>query len=94
MAALLTIAVETDAVMDDIRRLVQIHAALAARHGDRFRALDRDIERALEDPCALKPQIAELTDAEGLHLVMTAPAEIHALLARAVALDVRPLPLD
>lgn len=93
MAALQTIAVETDAVMDDIRRLIGVHQALAHRHGAAFRALDRDIDRALEAFAGTAPDFAQLVDADGLHLIMLTPPEIHALLARAVALDVRPAPV-
>lgn len=94
MAALtLTIRAETDAVLDDVRRLVGVHQALAHRHGPAFRALDRDIDRALEAFASAAPDFAQLADADGLHLIMLTPPEIHALLARAVALDVRPAPV-
>ena len=84
---------ETDAVMDDVRRLVGVHAALAHRHGAAFRALDRDIERLLDEPFATPPAFAELCDEDGLRLIMITPPQILRLLDRAVALGVRPAPI-
>lgn len=92
MAALLTIRCETDAVMDDVRRLVGVHAALARRHGAPFRALDRDIEQMLEGDMLATSTWAELPDTDGLLLMLLTPPEISALLARAVALGVAPDP--
>jgi len=49
MAALeITITVESDPVLDALAELSRIHAALCARHGAAFRALDRSIDAILE----------------------------------------------
>ena len=92
MARLLTLRCETDALLDDVRRLVGVHAALARRHGPAFRALDRDIEQILEGDVTANVGWAELDDADGLLLIAIPSPEISALLARAVALGVAPDP--
>lgn len=45
---LLTLTVETDLVLDAIADIERIFCALAKRHGQRFRDLERRIERLMD----------------------------------------------
>lgn len=89
MAALsLSLGVDLDGLADDLYRLTSVQRALARRHGDAFRALDRDIDRWLDAPEG--PVEHPLTDnSDGVTWVMfTSPASLKALLERAAALGV------
>lgn len=46
----LTITIDAEAAHDAFDELATVHRRLAARHGERFRDLDRSIELLMDDP--------------------------------------------
>lgn len=48
MADIASITIESDVVVDAINELLLVHERLARRHGDTFRALDREIDRLID----------------------------------------------
>jgi len=81
----LHLEIETDLLDDAIAELVRIHQALAYRHGDAFRALDRRIEEIAEGGLPEAPMLESLG---GGRFVAIPPAALLALIAEAVILGV------
>ncbi len=75
---------ETELAHDAIADVSRIHHALASRHGDRFRKLERRIDALTDDigDCDL------ISIGDG-RMVMTVPSRIAAVLAEAKALGVQ-----
>ena len=81
----LTLIAETDLTLDAIDDMARIHQALARRHGDRFRQLERRIETLLDDHGLGEFEMIDL--GEG-HMVMTVPSRIANILTDAAAMGV------
>lgn len=84
----LTITAEWGGAVDAMRTLQRVHEALAKRHGDAFRALDRRIDALLEDGALLlHPEVIDLGDG---HWSMRASDEAISILVEARRLGVIP----
>lgn len=81
----LSLAYETSAVMDAIALLEAAHVALAKRHGQRFRDLERKIEAMAEDgEQRLVGEMVQLpTEFGSILLVAQAHPELTALIREA-----------
>lgn len=80
-----SVRVEVELATDAIADLARAYGALAARHGEAFRRLERDIETY----CTDKGQPASEVHALPGDVVVLAPsAPLRALVARAMALGV------
>lgn len=85
LVAALAIRVETEMATDAIADLARAYGALAHRHGESFRRLERDIETF----CTDKGQPAsEAHELPGDVVVLAPSAPLRALVARAKALGV------
>lgn len=78
---LVKISIEPDALLDAARRLQAVHAALAHRHGEEFRRLERDIDAFFEN--IESPDIQPLET--GLLLMVPGP-RLRELLERSASL--------
>jgi hypothetical protein len=83
-AAPLTLTVESELIYDALDTLARIHAALARRHGDKFRALERDIERLADERLTLRDP-HPLGDG---WFIFEPPAQFTSMIDRANALGV------
>lgn len=87
-----TIAAEMDALHDAVRLLCDVHAALARRHGDRFRALERRIESLMDNFPLSDADLHFLDSEEGgaMLFTFTVPTALRDLLDEARRLGVAP----
>lgn len=70
---MVTIKIESDAISDAARELAALREALRHRHGDRYRELERRIER-------LSPKGADVRSLDGETLAAVPPQEWTAIL--------------
>ena len=81
----MVLTAETDLTLDAIDEMARIHQALARRHGDWFRQLERRIETLLDDHGLGEFEMIDI--GEG-HMVMTVPSRIANILTDADALGI------
>lgn len=77
------IVFELDLLHEVIADLGAIHQALAYRHGDRYRDLDRQIEIWLEGPIRTEEFTVEWLKGDGVRGVMVPPPSAFAIIRRA-----------
>lgn len=80
-----SLTIETDLIGDAIDRMVDIHAALARRHGDAFRTLERRIETVVETGVLGDFRIHAIGDG---HMVAGVPQVLAGIIQEAAALGV------
>lgn len=80
----LGLTIEAEPVYDAVDLLGRAHQALARRHGERFRALEREIEALADAELGL----GDPHDLGDGHFIFAAPARLTALIAKARALGV------
>lgn len=73
-ASAITIAAELCSAFDALQELLVAQAALPHRHGDRFRQLERDIERVLDDSAAGRALLTTADLEPGRFMVIPGPA--------------------
>lgn len=81
----LTLRCELDIVQDSLASIRRAHEALAKRHGDAFRQLERDIEALRYGGPLMSP---EPIDLGGGFLLFTPSTDLTALIQRAKGLGV------
>jgi N-acetylglucosamine kinase-like BadF-type ATPase len=81
----LTLSVETELVHDAADLLERIDRALAKRHGEAFRALDRRLDALAESGNLVAP---EMVDLEPGRFVMVPSDELKSIIAEAKKLGV------
>ena len=79
---MINVTVETDAVVDTANELIAVRRALATRHGDAFRALDKRLEAL---PLAMLPTPIHPLHADdgSCRLIIQPPQEWTAILVEA-----------
>lgn len=80
----LSLHIEADPLFDAVDTLLHIHERLAKRHGDRFRAMERQIEAFVGDDGSG----VGTESLEPGRIVLTPPKEWQSLIAEARALGI------